>query len=99
MTEQEQEQLAQNLRIEVYENKDLGVCPISAHFQTNWKTGITIIDGIETTINDDAAFDGIKVVNKTTGNSLFYLEGQKALLLDDLAEYLIAKLELVIRKL
>lgn len=73
---------AKNLRIEVYDNKDIGVCSIKDHFKENWHTGIPQIDNIESIITTNSSFDGIKLVEVETNEVLFELKGQEALRLD-----------------
>lgn len=74
-----------NLKISVFDNQNQGVCAIADHFEENWKTGIKQIDEIETFVDRDADADGIQVIDKTTGEVVFELEGQKALLLNELS--------------
>lgn len=85
-----------NLRITVNDNPNQGPCSITDHFKENWRTGITEIDTIETQLNPNAEADGIFVTEKDTGNVVFELQGQKALLLNELADALIQLLKIQI---
>lgn len=98
MNNKKSEELAQNLLIKVNENPNQGVCSISEHFRKGWKTGMDVIDNIETSIDDNAAYDSITVVKKDTKEIVLEIKGQKALLLNTLAEALISYLNIKITR-
>lgn len=99
MDNQKRKQLAENLLIKVGENPNEGACSISEHFREGWKTGIDVIDNIETSIDDNAPYDSITVVKKDTKEVVLEIKGQKALLLNILAEGLISYLEIKITRI
>lgn len=98
MTPLEQKNLSSNLLITVNDNSRQGACSITDWFKDSWKTGIGVIDQIDTKINDNAISDGIVVTTKDTKEVVLEIKGQRALLLNTLSEGLISLLEIKITR-
>lgn len=98
MTLKQVKRLSENLVIKVNENPNQGVCSITENFKEGFNTGIEFIDNIEVEFNNNAKFDGIGVYTKNTKETVLYVEGQKALLLNIVAEGLIDYLGIEITK-
>lgn len=91
---------SKDLVIEFHDNPKTGACSITEWASKTWKKGIGIpeIDNIPFHLVNDAEKDCFKIINKPTGDVVFYVEGQKALLLSILAETLITILGIEITR-
>lgn len=81
---------SENYVIEVHENPEEGICPITDAFKEgDWKTGLDIIDDIDVHLIEDAKYDALKFIEKESGEVKLEIKGQKALLLNLFAQGLI----------
>ncbi len=85
-----------NLKIIVSSNNNVGTCSIADHFRKKWHTGLKQIDEIPTIINDYADEDSITVTDD--GKEVYKLQGQQALLLGHLSDFLIKYLNIKVTR-
>ncbi len=84
------------LLITVNNNDHIGTCSIADHFREKWHTGLKQIDEIPTIINDYADDDSITVTDN--GKEVYKLQGQQALLLGHLSDFLVEYLNIKVKK-
>ena len=92
-------ELADNLKINVLGSKSGRTCNIVDHFEENFKTGIDIIDSIEKNTYRNAEYRGLYVIIKDTHEVIFELNGNDAMILSRLSNFLIGYLGIKITKI